>query len=147
MRKSFLLLLATCVAASGADSSLTIYNQDFAVVRQTLPLDLHEGMNEVRFSDTTAHLEPSSVILRDPEGKVPLQILEQNYRADPVTQSLMLSQFEGQTIDFQIEEDHKRIVIPGKIIRSGYDRTRVGSNEELQPIIEVDGKLRFDLPG
>src|SRR6476620_7655565 len=95
MRKSFLLLLATCVAASAADSSLTIYNQDFAVVRQTLSLDLHEGMNEVRFSDTTAHLEPSSVILRDPAGKVPLQILEQNYRADPITQSAMLSQFEG----------------------------------------------------
>ena len=147
MRKSFLLLVATCVAASAADSSLTIYNQDFAVVRQTLTLDLHEGMNEVRFSDTTAHLEPSSVILRDPAGKVSLQILEQNYRADPVTQSAMLLQFEGQTIDFQIEEDHKRIVIPGKIIRSGYDRTRVGSNEELQPIIEVEGKLRFDLPG
>jgi hypothetical protein len=128
MRKSFLFVVATCVAAAAADSSLTIYNQDFAVVRQTVPLDLHEGLNEVHFSDTTAHLEPSSVVLRDPVGKVPLQILEQNYRADPVTLSSMLSQFEGQTIDFQIEEDNKRIVIPGKIIRSGHGGSRADSD-------------------
>jgi len=36
------------------------------------------------------------VILRDPTGKHSLQIWEQNYRNDPVTQELLLSLFEGQ---------------------------------------------------
>ena len=70
-----------------ADPALTIYNQDFAVVRDTVPLDLKAGTNEVRFADTTAQLEADSVILRDPEGKVHLSVLEQSYRADPVSQS------------------------------------------------------------
>jgi len=131
-----------------ADSSLTIYNDNFAVVRGTVPLELREGVTDVRFNDTTAHLEPSSVILRDPAGKVALQVLEQNYRADPVTQSLMLSLFEGQTIDFRTEEDHKSVVIQGKIIRSGYDRASSSNDADAnQPIIEVGGKLRFELPG
>src|ERR1700712_3912513 len=93
----FLVIFCATNFLLAADSSLTIYNDNFAVVRGAVPLDLREGVTEVRFSDTTAHPEPSSVILRDPAGKISLQVLEQNYRADPVTQSLMLSLFEGQT--------------------------------------------------
>jgi hypothetical protein len=142
------LFSAFCFPLLAADSALTIYNQDFAVVRSTVSLDLHPGVNDVKFADTTAQLEPSSVVLRDPAGKTELRALEQNYRADPVTQELLLSLFEGQTIDFRTEEDHKSMIVQGKIIRSGYSRKSPGSVENsLQPIIEVGGKLRFELPG
>src|ERR1051326_4662507 len=87
--------------AVAAEPALTIYNQNFAVVRDTVPLDLKSGVNEVRFADATAHVEPDSVILRDPAGRHSLHILEQNYRNDPVSQELLLSLFEGKTIDFQ----------------------------------------------
>ncbi len=76
--------------------------QNFAVVRETLPLDLKQGTNEVRVTEITAHMEPDSVILRDPQGKRALQILEQNYRADPVSQGLLLSLYEGKEIDFLV---------------------------------------------
>jgi hypothetical protein len=69
--------------------SLTIYNQNFAVVRQVLPLELKSGVNSVRVTDITMHLEPDSVILRDPTGKQFIQVLEQNYRADPLSEALL----------------------------------------------------------
>ena len=75
---------------------LTIYNQNFAVVRDTVPLDLKAGVNNVSYTDATAQVEPDSVILRDPAGKHSLQILEQNYRNDPVSQELLLSLVRGQ---------------------------------------------------
>ena len=84
-----------------AQPALTIYNQNFAVVRDTVPLDLKAGVNAVIYSGATAQVEPDSVILRDPTGEHSLQILEQNYRNDPVSQELLLSLFEGKTIDFQ----------------------------------------------
>src|SRR5512133_3009883 len=87
------------VCAASAEPSLTIYNEDFAVVRQPLTLDLQAGINEVRVTDVTARMEPDSVILRDPQGKRTLQILEQNYRADSVSQRLLLSLYEGYEID------------------------------------------------
>ncbi len=140
------LLLLTGLAATAnlaAQPALTLYNQNFAVVRDTVPLDLKAGVNEVRFPETTARLEPDSVILRDPSGKITFQILEQNYRNDPVSQELLLSLNEGKTIDFQIDlGSGQKKTVQGKIIRSGYNG--LGSN---QPIIEVDGKLRFGLPG
>lgn len=170
MNKTLLTLGAyglTAVVAIAADPALTIYNQNFAVVRDTVPLDLKDGVSDVSFADTTAHLEPDSVILRDPSGKLKLQILEQNYRNDPVSQELLLSLFEGKSIDFLVKEEGKPDrTIQGKIIRSGYvihsqaAMQRYGqqyyqsqmemaysNNGTSQPVIEVDGKIQFGLPG
>jgi hypothetical protein len=149
--KSFPALLATIsftsALAAYAQPALTIYNQNFAVVRDTVPLDLKAGDNTVRFANATAQVEPDSVILRDPAGKHSLQILEQNYRNDPVSEPLLLSLFEGKTIDFEKlrmkDNTETRELIPGKIVRSGY----VPGGEAQQPIIEVNGKLQFSLPG
>jgi hypothetical protein len=144
---TILFLGAAATFAAFAQPALTIYNQDFAVVRDTVPLDLKSGVNNVRYADATARVEPDSVILRDPAGKHSLQIWEQNYRNDPVTQELLLSLFEGKTIDFETlrlkDNTQSRELIPGKIIRSGY----VPGGGSEQPIIEVNGKLQFTLPG
>src|SRR5512142_2340637 len=138
------------------DPALTIYNQNFAVIRQPLSLDLNEGVNNVRFTETTAFLEPDSVMLRDPLGRRNLQVLEQNFRNDPVSQELLLSMYEGKTIDFQIKRDGDKIeTVKGKIIRSGYAprsyNPQYGYQQSYpggtQPIIEIDGHLQFGLPG
>jgi hypothetical protein len=145
------------------DPALTIYNQDFAVVRQTVPLDLKAGLNRVTVSDITYHLEPDSVVLRDPTGRRSLQIREQNYRADPVSQELLLSLYEGKTIDFQVQHGDQTSIVSGKIVRSGYiphtqaygtfgsqyqyQQQSYASGAGGQPIIEVAGRLQFTLPG
>ncbi len=147
--KTFALSLALLpLAAFAADPALTIfYNQDFAVVRETVPLDLKEGVNSVAFSGISALLEPDSVILRDPSGKTQLQILEQNFRNDTVSRAMMLSLYEGKEIDFLVHESHKADrVVKGKIIRSGY-MPHQSRGADLDPLIEVEGKLQFQLPG
>ncbi len=99
------------------------------------------------FYDTTARLEPDSVILRDPAEKVALQILDQSYRNDPVSQQLLLSMNEGKVIDFQVREVNKPDrIVQGKIIRSGQSMPMPGMMPS-EPVIEVDGKLQFFLPG
>ncbi len=149
MKPTIIIALLAGLAAQTvfAQPALTIYNQNFAVVRDTVPLDLKAGVNAVRYAGATAQVEPDSVILRDPAGKHSLQILEQNYRNDPVSQELLLSLFEGKTIDFEKmrlkDNTQTHELIPGKIIRSGY----VPGGEPQQPIIEVNGKLQFSLPG
>lgn len=142
----------------GPEPSLTVYNQGFAVVRQKLPLQLKSGLNHVQITDITAHLEPDSVILRPLEAGQRLQILEQNYRNDPVTQKLLLSLFEGKTIEFVLtDKDGNPHVVQGKIIRSGYVPPYVApavygqpappQNGSEEPLIELNGKLQFSLPG
>ena len=151
-RLFWFFVLCSSLFAQQSQPSLTIYNQDFAVVRQDLPLDLKSGENQVNMNDITMHLEPDSVILRDPSGKHSLQVFEQNYRADPVSQISLLSLYEGRTIDFELP-DHS--TVKGKVIRSGYVRpdyfnpNSYGQNYGVaeEPIIEIGGQLRFGLPG
>jgi hypothetical protein len=145
--------------AFAADPAITIYNQNFAVIRETLPLDLKSGNNTVRFSGVTAQVEPDSVILRDPAGKRAVQVLEQNYRNDPVSQERLLDLYEGKTIEFSVHNaDGTTSIVSGKIVRSGYvphvqAMSRYGNQYQAnqtgqgQPIIETGGKLQFTLPG
>ena len=49
--------------------ALTIYNQNFFVAREYVPLDLTAGVNHAQFAGIASHLEPDSVILRDPAGR------------------------------------------------------------------------------
>jgi hypothetical protein len=176
VRRSGMLVLCAAVICAGllagvrlmrakeAESSgpaLTIYNQQFAVVRNSLPLNLKDGVNHVEVTDITGHLEPDSVILRSLDGSRQLQILEQNYRNDPISQQMLLSLYEGKTIDFLLPGNQ---VVKGKIIRSGFvphsasayamygsqyylaQQTYVQSGGE-QPVIEVNGQLQFTMPG
>ena len=169
--KKLISISVGCLAAQAvfaSDPALTIYNQNFAVVRDSIHLNLKAGVNDISYNEATMHLEPDSVVLRDPTGKHALQILEQNFRADPISQALLLNYYEGKTLEFESQPEGaqgKKEIIRGKIVRSGYVPHQQAfsqygqeyyqsqmyyaspSSGGGQPIIEVDGKLMFRLPG
>ncbi len=120
-------------------TALTIYNQDFAVARSVVDLNLTAGTNQVTTTNVTSQLEPDSVVLRDPAGKVVFKVTEQNYDAGVVDQNSLLQKFEGKTIQFSrgITADGKPLTVDGKIIRASQN----------QPLIEVGGLMQFQLPG
>ena len=149
--KILILSLFASLAAT-AQPAITVYNENFAVVRDTVALKLKSGTNNVSYSGVTAQLEPESVILRDPSGKVELSILEQSYRGDPVDQQRLLQLFEGQTIRFLKQLDGNEVIQSGKIVRAPSTvtaRNQYGNQQQnqLEPIIEVDGELQTRLPG
>jgi hypothetical protein len=164
---SVLAVFAVAVTAAHAQTQLTIYNQNFATVKEQRTLDLKRGENEVRVTDITAHLEPDSVVLRDVKNPDALQILEQNYESDPLSEGLLLRKSEGKTLDFEITlpQTGEKKIVKGKILRSGYVphtsafqqygqqyayAQMAYANPQTgggQPIVEVDGKIRFGLPG
>ena len=162
------LLLAVLLAAGTlhAETQLTVYNDNFAVVKEKRSLQLNQGENEVRITEITAHLEPDSVMVRDLRRPDSIQILEQNYESDPLSQGLLLRKSEGRVLDFEVTtpQTNKTRIVRGKILRSGYVPhtsvfPRYGQQYSVrqvayakpqgggQPIVEVDGKIRFGLPG
>ncbi|WPJ93971.1 DUF4139 domain-containing protein [Coraliomargarita algicola] len=146
-----LALLFTCITSLSAHTALTVYNGNFGVVRDTIPLDLKRGITEQAYSGVTSQLEPESVILRDPRGQVALSVIEQSYRGDPIDQSRLLQMFEGKTIQFLKVVDGREVIEAGKIIRAPSMATitnQYGNQQQmLEPIIEVDEQLMTILPG
>jgi hypothetical protein len=93
-----------------------------------------------------------------------VQVLEQNYRNDPVSQERLLGLYEGKTIEFSVQKpDGTSSIVSGRIVRSGYvphyqamnqygaqyqaNQMNMVSGGAGQPVIEVGGKLQFTLPG
>ena len=142
---------------AAAPVQLTIYSDNFAVVRTTLPLDLHAGSNDVVTTDVTSQLEPDSVVLRDAAGKHPLRVLEQNYDNGVATQQRLLQEYEGQTIEFQVRGPHEietaageskllpPVFVHAKVVRAGTQQSAYG--QPPPPLIEYDGHLQFSMPG
>lgn len=140
----FAAVLVPALSASAQQQgpvALTIYNQDFAVVRTVIPLDLRSGQNQITTTDVTSQVEPDSVVLRDPTGRVPFQVAEQNYDAGVINQESLLAKFEGKTIRFELPREPNGPIrtTEGRVIRAG--------RNGVQPLIEVDGALQFYLPG
>jgi hypothetical protein len=151
--KAFISLFSVlCAAVVSAQPAITVYNDNFGVVRDHVSLDLNPGISDVSYSGVTAQLEPESVILRDTTGEVALSVVEQSYRGDPVDQQRLLQMFEGQTIRFLKVVDGKEVIEPGKIIRAPsvvMTKNQYGNlqQKQLQPIVEVSGELQTRLPG
>lgn len=158
MRKSLFLVAVLAFPLAHAQQAnqpvaLTIYNQNFAVARTSIDLDLHNGVNEITTTNVTRRLEPDSVILRDPSGRRAIHVLEQNYDGAVVTQEWLLQKYEGKTIDFQVSTPQGPQTVQGKIIRAPSLRPAEYLNGQYvnavntQPLIEVNGRMEFQLPG
>jgi hypothetical protein len=138
------LIFLGLVPGLAAAPALTLYHQGFAVVRERVPLRLAAGETDAAFAGVTAQVEPDSVVLRDPAGKIDFRVLEQSYRADVVSQALLLTLHEGRELDFLVRDrDAREHTVRGKVIRGGHQP----GGEPVAPIIEVEGKVRFSLPG
>lgn len=147
MKRFIALTLLIVTRTAVAQTSLTIYNQNFAVVREPLKLKLQVGTNEVRQGHIADYVEPTSVILRDLSGAKSFSVLEQSFDNASLSQDGMLSAFEGQTVDFLRHDFGKSEVIQGKIIRAGQSKNSGSDQPAIPPIVEVGGKRQFELPG
>ena len=92
--KSLLGILLLTVGTVNAQTQVTVYNQNFATVKENRVLELKKGENEVRMTDITAHLEPESVVLRHLRQPDLIKILEQNY--ETAQRRLAAAQVRGQ---------------------------------------------------
>ncbi|HEY5752371.1 MAG TPA: DUF4139 domain-containing protein [Chthoniobacterales bacterium] len=88
--------VSSSAQTNASDSvALTIYNQNFGVVRETRKLNIQEGT--VRFTDVATQIDPTSVhflSLTDPSAKV----LEQNYEFDLVSADKLLEKYIDRDI-------------------------------------------------
>jgi len=96
-----ILLAATSFAATASaptNVQLTIYNQNFALVKENRDMSLEKGMNTVSILDVAARIEPSSVAfksLTDPNAVV---VREQNYQYDLINTNTILNKSLGRRV-------------------------------------------------
>ncbi|MFH1902460.1 MAG: DUF4139 domain-containing protein [Candidatus Omnitrophota bacterium] len=107
--KKIMLVLGICFVLFGnsvafgqemerKEVSLTIYNQNFALVRDLRYLNLKEGLNQVRFSDIASQIDATSVHFKSLTAPDECSILEQNFEYDLVNADKLLQKYIDQEI-------------------------------------------------
>ena len=101
-----LLVLATCFphTAAGQDESelapgvsLTVYNQNFAVVKEQRLMQLGQGVGLLKFPDVAATIVPESVQFTS-LGPTAAKVLEQNYEFDLLSADKLLDKYIDRKI-------------------------------------------------
>lgn len=124
------------LSASGAFSEektegidLTVYNQNFGVVRDSRFIDLKKGMASVNIEDVAASIDPTSVTIKSLNNPDSFKVLEQNYQYDLVNKFKLLEKYIG------------------KEIAVGAGTGRLLSSDGVNIIMEIDGRIKIMTPG
>lgn len=87
--------------AAGAreNVAITVYNQNFGLVREERRVALGTGKVELAFADVAKEVQPETVHVRSLDNPEELSVLEQNYRFDLLSPETLLKKSLGKTIN------------------------------------------------
>ena len=130
----------TDIAASARRSSaaerervaVTVYNSNFALVREERKLALGTGRVALAFEDVSAHIEPYTVHLSSLDAPDALAVLEQNYRYDLLTPEKLLEKFVGRRLTVARYDESR-----GEDVRQEAELLGVQNG----PVLRVDGQV------
>jgi hypothetical protein len=77
---------------------ITVYEQGIALVKERRAIELQKGVNQVEYTDIASGIDPTSVIIGDPENKDTV-LLEQNYEYDLLSSSSLLEKYLGREVN------------------------------------------------
>lgn len=124
-------------AADRDSVSITVYNQNFGLVREIRTLDLSRGRIDLEFADVASGIQPETVHIR-PLGGAGLQVLEQNYQFDLLNPEKLLEKYVGRTVTV-----YRMNPVTG--VEEAVEAEVISVNGG--PILRIDGELTFNYPG
>ena len=134
--------LVSVAQAQEPGTELTVYNQNIALVRDTRPFGLEQGVNEVRFSDVASQIDPTSVHFRsltDPEGTA---VLEQNYEYDIVGTQKLMQKYVDQEIELVAQDGS---LYQGTLLSAADDVILQDANGGVT-VVRLDQVQQFNFP-
>ncbi len=126
-------------ASDRKDVSITVYNQNFGLVREVRELNLGTGRVALEFADVASRLQPQTVHIKSLAGKKSLQVLEQNYRYDLLSASKLLEKYVGKNI--RIYRFNKKL---GREESYGAKLLSVAGGS---PVLEINGEITYGFGG
>jgi len=78
--------------------SVTIYNSNVGLVKDTRLIDLKLGTHELKFMDVAAKIDPTTVHIKSLTNGTGFDVLEQNYEYDLLNPQKLLEKYVGQKV-------------------------------------------------
>jgi hypothetical protein len=127
---------ARSTAGEREEVGITVYNQNFGLVREVRTIDLSAGRTALEFRDVSEQIEPQTVAIKSLGGT--LHVLEQNYRYDLLSPQKLLEKYVGRKV---------KVYRPNE--KTGKDD--VYDAEVLSvangTVMRINGEITYDFPG
>lgn len=109
MKKRIIFSAIVCIAfcstgfaapqkAGEQGTALTVYNDNFAVVRESRQMSFEKGLNTAKFTDVASAIDPTSVNFRCLSAPGAVSVLEQNYEYDLVNTDSLLKRYIDKNV-------------------------------------------------
>ena len=97
-----IVLLGLAVSANAQPNrksvAVTVYNDNLGVVREVRTFDINPGTSEVKMQDVPSQIDPTTVKITPLDHPTAVEVLDQNYEYDLVSQSKLLEKYIDKTI-------------------------------------------------
>ncbi|MCX7910769.1 MAG: hypothetical protein N2505_04220, partial [Endomicrobia bacterium] len=135
---SFIFL--SLILSQQREIELTIYNQNFALVKEKRELELKKGTHILKILDIPAQIEPTSLHFKSITAPKECFILEQNFEYDLISQHKLLEKYIDKEVwikEYIQEKDTTKEVIRKGILLSIQDGK----------VIKIDNKIYINPEG
>lgn len=96
--------MAAALFAGDSDVALTIYNDNLGLVREIRTIQLSKGMQEYRFVDVAAEIDPTSVHFKPLSNAADVALWEQNFEYDLVGLPRLMQKYVDQEVIVTVRE-------------------------------------------
>ena len=107
MKIRIIIVVIFVITFLSAKDQVTIYNENFSLVRSSIDLTLSKGIQSYYMDDIPSTIEANSVIIKPLKGNI--EIFSQNYEYDLANTSKILEKYIGKDIEIIAEDDVKFI--------------------------------------
>jgi hypothetical protein len=118
--------------------AITVYNQNFGLVREIRRVQLGRGRVSLEFQDVSARIQPETVHIRSLERSDALSVLEQNYRYDLLSPEKLLEKYVGKTIKVYRYNESTGT-------EEAFDAKVLAVDQGT--VLEIDGRVTYNFPG
>ncbi len=116
--------------------AITVYNQNFGLVREIRTFDLPRGRVSLEYGDVASGIQPETVHIRPMGGG--FQVLEQNYQYDLLSPQKLLEKYVGRTINVYRTNPQTGV---DEALRAEVVSVNGGT------ILRIGGEITFNYPG
>ncbi len=118
--------------------AITVYNQNFGLVREIRSVQLGKGRVSLEYQDVSAHIQPETVHIRSLDRADALSVLEQNYRYDLLSPEKLLEKYVGKTIKVYRynEETGTEEAFNAEVL-----------SVEQGTVLKINGEVTYNFPG
>ena len=118
--------------------AITIYNSNLGLVKDIRLIDLKPGVQELKFMDVAAKIDPTTVYIKSLINGSSLNVLEQNYEYDLLSPQKLLEKYVGQKVELAtVNPDTKK----EEIVEATLLSTQGGN------IFQIGDKISIGHPG